>query len=139
MRTVARFVLLSCVSRHVVSIEGWWGVVSNIGDVRGGMDVYTADGDLLGMVVDVLLSRSDTDTPDVRGPITLSLPPDAVIVPDKARIAPTQGSTSYFTVAGEDDAYYVPFEAITILFPGQNVTLDSTVEECAARYHRAPH
>ncbi len=115
-------------------------MVSNVGDVRGGMDVYTVDGERLGMVVDVLLSQWDADTPNVRGPITLSLPPGTMIshVTDAARIAPTQAPTSYFTVAREDGAYYIPFGAITILFPGQNVTLDCTPEECAALYRRAP-
>jgi hypothetical protein len=115
-------------------------MVNNLGDVRGGMDVYAVDGERLGMVVDVLLSQSDTNTPDVRRPITLSLPRDTMIAhdSDEAHIAPTPGRTSYFTVATEDTAYYVPFGAISILFPGQNVTLDCTLEECAAWYWRAP-
>lgn len=136
-------------------------MLQNLGDIQGGMEVFGLDGERIGMVTDVWLSRRDPDTPDIREPVTVSLPhdgapnahgerdgaqrpaagPSAVGLSereDHAEIAPTSASTSYFKVEGAGGAYYIPFQAVTSSFPGQSVTIDCLRQECAARYARPP-
>ena len=57
-----------------------------------------------------------------------------------AVIAPTRSASSYFEVDDEagDKTYYIPFTAVSSCFPGQNVTLDCTRQECRERYSDAP-
>lgn len=57
-----------------------------------------------------------------------------------AVIAPTRSATSYFEVEDEagDKTYYIPFAAVSSCFPGQNVTLDCTRQECRDRYFDVP-
>jgi hypothetical protein len=136
-------------------------MVKNVGDIQGGMTVYGLDGQRIGIVTDVWLSRSDPDTPDVREPVSVPLPldrsrleqegsveteqqdtqsplPAETASADSAEIAPTHASTSYFQVEAEDDVFYVPFSAVTSYFPGQSVTIDCTVQECSSLYQQVP-
>lgn len=138
----------------------------NVGDIRGGMDVFGLDGGRIGHVTDVWLSPSDSTTPNVKEPVIVPLPPtsspdenpdvrsdDAQQLPqlgsgdqevlglesgDSATIDRTSASISYFTLEGDKGPFYVPFGAVTTLFPGQNVTIDCTTSECETRFREIP-
>jgi hypothetical protein len=142
-------------------------MAGNVGDIQGGMEVYSIAGETVGIVTDVLLSPSDPDTPNVARPVAVLLPPDAAadqiqeggdqvqsegharleegnrraVIPGtspSAVIAPAETSTSYFLVEGDTGTAYVPFSAIVSWFPGENLTLDCTKAECLARYRARP-
>ena len=137
-------------------------MLQNLGDIQGGMEVFAFDGERLGIVTDVWLSRRDPDTPDLREPVTVSFPangdatgehgraddertdaPRLLVVgiaeqEEHAHIAPTSRSASYFKLEGEAATYYVPFQAVASYFPGQSVTLDCLRQECFARYAHPP-
>jgi hypothetical protein len=137
-------------------------MLQNLGDIQGGMEVFAFDGERLGIVTDVWLSRRDPDTPDLRAPVTISYPAEGVPtvehgqadderpaarqlspvgiaeLEEHADIAPTSRSASYFKLEGEGIAYYVPFGAVASYFPGQSVTLDCLRPECSARYAQPP-
>jgi hypothetical protein len=94
------------------------GMVSNIGDIRAGMDVFGIDGISLGTVIHAwvrdnhLLHQHDFS----QG----VLPPDI----------DTHDKGEYFLVSGGEVEMYVSFDVVAILFPGENVTVSMTVEEC---------
>lgn len=130
-------------------------MISNIGDIRGGMDVYSIAGERVGTVTNVRLSARDDETPQVDEPVTVEFPAEALADStddaaadtqpepeshemETATIAPAGGSTSYFVVKGEGGTFYVPFTAVMTLFPGENVTLDCTIKECAQQYRKLP-
>lgn len=131
-------------------------MTSNVGDIRGGMIVFGLDGQELGTVEDVRLGRLDPDTPNVAEAVDVT----ATAGPmnrngDKAgevferqghraagseegearpTISPMPGSSSYFSMRRDGETYRIPFDAVASVFPGQNVTLDCTREECVRRY-----
>jgi hypothetical protein len=95
-------------------------LVMHRGDVREGMDVLGLDGTCVGTVGAVWLERDTEPSPhDLAGGMPAST--DA-------------GRDGHFLVLGGGDELVVPFEAIVILFPGQNLTIACTAEECRERY-----
>ena len=130
-------------------------MILNLGDIRGGMDVYSIAGERVGTVTDVRLSNEDDDTPQVDEQVTIEFPAEAVRDTgddteadnqheagsrdtETATIGPTRASISYFVVEGEHGALFIPFTVVMTLFPGENVTLDCTLEECDQRYRERP-
>lgn len=130
-------------------------MILNIGDIRGGMDVYSIAGERVGTVTDVRLSNEDDDTPQVHEQVTIEFPAEAVRDTggdtqadnqhragsrhmERATIGPTRASISYFAVEGEHGALFIPFTVVITLFPGENVTLECTLEECEQRYRERP-
>jgi len=130
-------------------------MILNIGDIRGGMDVYSIAGERVGTVTDVRLSIEDDDTPQVDEQVTIEFPAEALHDTgddaqadnqhgtdyrhmEHATIGPTHASISYFVVEGEHGAFYIPFTVVITLFPGENVTLECTLEECGQRYRERP-
>jgi hypothetical protein len=108
--------------RRIISLhEQGVGMMSNIGDIRAGMDVFGIDGISLGTVTHAwvrdnhLLYQHDFS----QGVI----PPD-IDIHDKGE---------YFLVSGGEGHMYVPFDLVAILFPGENVTVSMTREECRQR------
>ena len=99
-------------------------MVTHEGDVREGMEAVGLDGRSLGTVGAVWMEETMGETPH---DFSLGMPPAGGVE-----------RSGYFQVQGEAGDLYVPFEAIVILFPGQNVTVGSTTQECRERYRTQP-
>jgi hypothetical protein len=97
-------------------------LVINEGDVRQGMDAIGLDGVALGTIETVWVG----DPPEMN-PHTLA-----------DGMPATGGRDGHFYVRNEGDDLYIPFDAIAILFPGQNVTVSCTAGECRERYGKRP-
>jgi hypothetical protein len=96
-------------------------MVSNIGDIRAGMDVFGIDGLSLGVVNhawvrDNYLLHQHDDSQGV-------LPPD-IDIHDKGE---------HFLVSGGERQMYMSFDVVAIVFLGENVTVSLTREECWQR------
>jgi hypothetical protein len=99
-------------------------MVTHEGDVREGMEAVGLDGESLGTVARVWIKEVIDATPHE---LARGMPP-----------ASGEERSGYFLVQDRGEDLYVPFEAIFILFPGQNLTVGSTVEECRQRYRTPP-
>jgi uncharacterized protein DUF2171 len=99
-------------------------IVTNEADVREGMEVIGLDGVSVGTVGAVWIKeRVESKAHDLaEGMPPLSGP----------------GHDGHFLVRDQGKELYVPFDAIAILFPGQNLTLTCTAEECRNLYRSEP-
>ncbi len=99
-------------------------MITHEGDFREGMEVTGLDGTCLGTVGQVWIDhRSDPMSHDLSKGMPASVEADR---------------DGYFLLRHEEDEFFVPFNAIVILFPGQNVTLGCTADECRERYSMLP-
>jgi hypothetical protein len=96
-------------------------VDTNLGDIHAGMEVFGLDGKQIGTVGHVWLTPRDAMSPGETPP---------------AEFSPSPVAHSFFEVQRSDAPLYVPFGAVTVLFPGENVTLDCTEHECLHLYRR---
>jgi len=137
-------------------------MVMNLGDVRAGMEllggcarkivtVSTVWVDIPEMGVAVIrdkqqdLRANGGERPSSAVPEGLVIEdvrPDGTVAALSEPKASDRQKAGYFLVTGEGDAaysaLYIPFSAIQVLFPGENVTLSCTREECREQYRSRP-
>lgn len=101
-------------------------MVLNVGDIRAGMEVFGIDGAKLGTVAHAWVGDwHGCEQHDFSRGV---LPSDIETV-EKG---------DYFLAVDGALELYVPFDAITILFPGENVTVSLTQAECRERFALKP-
>jgi hypothetical protein len=115
-------------------------MVWNAADIRTGMDVFGLDGRLIGSVVEVWLEVAEPRDLDA-GSLGHSAAHGLMPLGDvSGAVTATDG---YFSLESADQSepswrLFIPFSAVQILFPGQNVTLACSSEECRKKYGRVP-
>lgn len=115
-------------------------MVWNAADIREGMEVLGLDGRCIGRVTHVWLDLSERPDSDLD---TLGHHAAQGLMPLEQVSGTASVEGGYFLVEpveGEMDGppLYVPFGAVQILFPGQNVTLSWASDECRKQYGRPP-
>jgi hypothetical protein len=95
----------------------------NPGDIRAGMEVYALDGALLGRVYTVC-EETNSLSGRSAGPASTA--------------EPGRQETRYLVIKVDQQVLYIPFAAVTALFPGESVMLDCTADECRERFSQQP-
>lgn len=109
----------------------------NAADIQHGMEVLGLDGRQVGTVSRVWLDVFDGSAFDV-GTLGHHLARGLMPLDQMSGTDPVRGG--YFAVEsdGNQGSLYVPFDAVQILFPGQNVTLSCSASECWMRFKQRP-
>ncbi|HLJ68987.1 MAG TPA: hypothetical protein VKX16_16670 [Chloroflexota bacterium] len=107
-------------------------MVWNRGDIQPGMEVFALDGRKLGVVSEVV---PDTPRELIAGALGAGESGGAGPARDE-RIVDRPG---HFVVTGEgspleQQKLHIPFSAVQILFPGENVTVSWASDQCIALY-----
>jgi hypothetical protein len=129
---------MSLRAEHLLSARAEVPMKWNVADIHGGMDVFALDGKRLGCVTRVWVDVEIGPTPGRLGHL---LAEGLLPVEDVSGVRDVSGG--YFLVDGSGgeasgSSLYMPFEAVQILFPGQNVTMGWSAEECVARFRAPP-
>lgn len=110
-------------------------MVWNAADIHTGMEVLGLDGRPVGEVAHVWLDIDDGQGREFSA-LAHSASQGLMPLEDVAGAVRVRGG--WFLVPSGESDLYIPFNAVQILFPGQNVTLACSSRECTELYCRRP-